>query len=433
MYNNPPLKLHTQHLGNPHTLPDAEVKHNLLGTARDSISPHITVQPLDLSTLPTARVGQAAENLRRLTGAELKRDGSLSLETGNGAAETKHSLSIAHLLTLVNHILQPVVRRLDLPRHVRQLEPDDGVLNQLLAKRPPLVGVLDRLLVADAGEAEALDDDADALVVEVGHDDAEALVLLADEVLDGDLDVLERDVGRARRPDALAVHPAGGDTAEVTLDEQEGNTVHAGAAGADGDGEVVAPDTVGDPLLLAVDDIMLAILGELSLAGEVGDVRTGVGLGDGQADALVAVEDAREDTVDDRLLAELDQGGAADAEATNDVPDEATGPNAGELVGEDHLVEEIPLLGGDRLDGVLDVVLLVVGAEETGEVAALAHLLVDVGGDLLLLVPFGDVGLDFGLYPLADFGAEGGVGLVEVGGVVLGYSVSCCHREPWHE
>ena len=38
------------------------------------------------------------------------------------------------------------------------------VLDELLAKRLALVGVLDRLLVADAREAQALDDDADALV-----------------------------------------------------------------------------------------------------------------------------------------------------------------------------------------------------------------------------------------------------------------------------
>lgn len=82
-------------------------------------------------------------------------------------------------------------------------------------------------------------------------------------------------------------------------------------------------------------------------------------------------------------------------------------------------MEEIPLLEGHGLDDVVGVVLLVFGAEEAGEPALLAHLLVDLGGDCLLLVPLGDVGLDVGLDPLADFGAERGMGLVEVGRVLL--------------
>ena len=300
-----------------------------------------------------------------------------------------------------------------------ELEADHRVLDKLLAESAALVGVLDRLLVAHAREAQALDDDADALVVEVGHDDPEALVLLADQVLDGHLDVLKGDVGGAGGPDALAVHAAGGHAGEVTLDEKQRNAVHAGAAGAHGSSKVVGPDAVGDPLLLAVDNVVLAVLGKLGLAGEVGHVGAGVGLRDGQADALVAVEDTRQDAVDERLLAELDEGRAADAEAADDVPDETARAGAGQLVRQEHLVEEIPLLGGDRLDGVRDVVALVLGAEQAGQVAALAHLLVDLGGNLLLLVPLGHVGVDGGLDPLADLGTEGGVSLVVVRGVVL--------------
>ena len=77
------------------------------------------------------------------------------------------------------------------------------------------MGVLDRLFVTDTGEADTLDNDTDTLVagrdvslvsfspsernsLEVGHDDAEALVLLANQVLDRDLDVLKGDVSSTR-------------------------------------------------------------------------------------------------------------------------------------------------------------------------------------------------------------------------------------------
>ena len=56
-----------------------------------------------------------------------------------------------------------------------------------LAERLALVGVDERLLEQDAGEAGGLDADAPALVVEVVHDVLEALVLAADQILDGDL------------------------------------------------------------------------------------------------------------------------------------------------------------------------------------------------------------------------------------------------------
>ena len=147
---------------------------------------------------------------------------------------------------------------LDLASHIRELHADDRVVDEAFPKRLALVRVFHRFLVADAGEAEALDDDADALVVEVGHDDLEALVLLAEEVFDGDFDILEGDVGRPAGTDTLAVHPPGAD-AFGALDEEGGDAVHARAACADGGCEVVAPDAVGDPFLFAIDDVVLSV------------------------------------------------------------------------------------------------------------------------------------------------------------------------------
>lgn len=82
---------------------------------------------------------------------------------------------------------------------------------------------------------------------QVVHDVFEALVLLADEVLDGHLHVLEGDVSGARGPHAGALHLAGGDAGHVALDEQHRDAAHARAAGAHGDAEVVGEDTVGNP------------------------------------------------------------------------------------------------------------------------------------------------------------------------------------------
>lgn len=186
---------------------------------------------------------------------------------------------------------------LDLASHVREFHADDRVVDEAFSKRLALVGVLHRLLIADAREAEALDDDADALVVEIGHDDFEPLVLLAEEIFHRDLDVFEGDVGGPARTDALAVHPPGAD-ALGALDEEGGDAVHARATRSDGSGEVVAPDAIGDPFLFAVDDVVLPVFGQLSFARQVCYVATSVGFGDGETDALVAVEDLGEDSLD---------------------------------------------------------------------------------------------------------------------------------------
>lgn len=55
-------------------------------------------------------------------------------------------------------------------RHMCEFKTDDRVVDELLTESAALVGVFHSLFVADAGEADALDDDADTFMVEVGHD-----------------------------------------------------------------------------------------------------------------------------------------------------------------------------------------------------------------------------------------------------------------------
>ena len=57
------------------------------------------------------------------------------------------------------------MRGLDLPGHLRDLVPDHPVLDQVLAERLALVGVVQGFLVADAAVAVGVDADEDALVV----------------------------------------------------------------------------------------------------------------------------------------------------------------------------------------------------------------------------------------------------------------------------
>lgn len=163
---------------NLQTLTHTQIKHDLLTSTRNSISTNITVKTLDLTTLPTTTITQTTEDLTSLAGAELEGLRGLGLQAGNGSAELQHCLGFFHALALEDDVLEPVVSGFDLAGHVREFHADDGVVDKTLAEGLALVGVFDGFLVAYAGEADALDDNSDSLVVKVCHNDCVANMLV---------------------------------------------------------------------------------------------------------------------------------------------------------------------------------------------------------------------------------------------------------------
>ena len=134
----------------------------------------------------------------------------------------------------------------------------------------------------------------------------EALVLFANEILHGHLDILERDVCGTARPHTLAIHLPRAYPSMLSLNEQSRDTVHARPTGTDSRGEVVAPYAIGDPLLLSIDDVMLPVFGQFRFASEIGHITSSIGLGDGKAYPLIPIQNVRQYPVHNRLLAELD-------------------------------------------------------------------------------------------------------------------------------
>ena len=222
--------------------------------------------------MTTSAVAQAAKNLTRFSGTELECRCALGLKAGDSTAQFKHSLHVAHLLTLVDEVFQPAVRRFNLAGHVCKLESNDWVVNEPLAKGLALVRVLHRLLVADAREANALDNDTNTLMVEVSHDDLEALVLFANEIFHWDFDIFESNVCGAATPYTLAVHLTGRDAPKTALDEQHGDTPRTWSTSPDSRGEVITPDAIGDPLLLTIDNVVFTIFRKLGFTCQIRDV-----------------------------------------------------------------------------------------------------------------------------------------------------------------
>lgn len=89
-----------------------------------------------------------------------------------------------------------------------------------------------------------------SFVVEIAQDDMDSLVLLPEQILDRDLDVIKSDIGSARGRGVRCLDGLGLD-AFTTLDEEHTKAL----ASVDAGNEIVAEDTVGDPLLGSVDDL----------------------------------------------------------------------------------------------------------------------------------------------------------------------------------
>jgi len=150
----------------------------------------------------------------------------------------------------------------------------------------------------------------------------EALVFLADQIFNRDLDVFESNIGRSAAPNTLAIHLPRAD-AFAALNEKEAYAIHSRSTGADSRGKVVAPDTVGDPFLFTIDDVVLAIFRQLSLTCQIRDIASCIWFGDGQADPLVAGQNSGKYTLHHLLLAVFDKRGTSNAETSHQIPDQA--------------------------------------------------------------------------------------------------------------
>lgn len=257
-----------------------------------------------------------------------------------------------------------------------------------------------------------------ALVVEVAEDDVDTLVLLAEEVLNGHLDVVKGDEGGAGGRRVRGLDGLGLD-ALAAGDEEDAEAL----AGVDGSDEVVAEDTVGDPLLGAVDNVVLAVGGLLGGGADAGNVGAGEGLGDGQADLLLAAEDLVVDALlHGRVLAEVEDAGQADDHAGHVAVLEAAAADADLLLGDDHVVEVVELLAvDDAAAEQLDTVEVLAGThlhvQDAGLGILVDELLGDVGAVPLALESDGE---DVLVSELADGALQASVAVLEVGRLELG-------------
>ncbi|KAI3481623.1 hypothetical protein L1887_55848 [Cichorium endivia] len=409
--------LETRVLGHhPERLSDAEISEHLLGATEDGIKLVGAVEHLD--KLAHTRLCEAAA-AKYLDGAvgDLVRDArGPRLEQADLAGEELGLLGVGHLAHLVGHVFEPVLCGLDERDHLRQLLADDGLRGERLAKHLALVDPEHALLAHGAGGADGGAAHDPALVVEVGEDVVDAHAVLADEVLFGHLDIVKRDVGGAGGGGVGGLDLLGLDVAGGARDADHGEAL----VGLDGGGKVVGEGAVGDPLFGAVDNVVLAVVGEGGGGAEAHDVGAGKGFGDGEADELVAGEDGLDNLLLELVGAKVHHGGQADDHAAVEGVAEATLSAADELLGEDEFVEVVELLALDAGKEGASVEVLA-GAHAHGVDAVLAEHLDELDVGTLARVLAALRHLDNVLVDvLAPLALEVAVRVVKVGRVVGG-------------
>lgn len=322
-------------------------------TPRDARAHDIAVDALHQLALPRARVPIPAKQQQRILRAHGDDHARLGLDQRRQAAELAVRVRLAQVAHLVAKRLDPGPQALELRAGAREAVAHHGLLHQRLAERLALEHVGEGGGERGARLRRDAHRDRQPLMVEVGHDVAHAVALLADEVVDGHAHRVELDVRGAARLGALDGDLAHAD-ARVALegDEQHGEASGAGPAGADGHGGVVGPDAVGDPLFGAVDDVELAVGGLGGGGLDVGDVAAGVGFGDGDAGALAAGEEVGEEALLQGGAAELEDGGDAvghaGAEGAGGAGDAAT-RHLGDVDGGVHVVKVLDLQAAGEL------------------------------------------------------------------------------------
>ncbi|EAU62243.1 conserved hypothetical protein [Stigmatella aurantiaca DW4/3-1] len=203
---------------------------------------------------------------------------------------------VAHALVLEQcRLVHQQARRVDLRGHVRQHELDGLVLPDGLAERLALARVAHRLLERGPGDAQRLRGDADPAAVQRAHGDLEALALLAQEVLGRHAHVLEEHGAGVRRADAHLLVRLGPDEARRVRGHDEGGDALVARLlvrhREQHDG--VRLGAVGDPVLRAVDDVLVAPAHRDRLLGR--RVAARLGLGEAEAAELLAAGERGEE------------------------------------------------------------------------------------------------------------------------------------------
>src|SRR6185312_8562319 len=190
--------------------------HDLVGAFEDPVDAQIAEVALDRIVLDVA---VAAMELQRLVADPEAGIGREAL--GHRAAHRRVRLPGIERRSRAPH---HEARRLELRRHIGELELQRLELGELAAELPALADMAERRLEAGAGAAERAGGDVEPAAIESHHRDLEPVPLGAETARDGDAAIGELDHRRRLAvPAELPLLLAKAEAGRVLLDEDAGD------------------------------------------------------------------------------------------------------------------------------------------------------------------------------------------------------------------
>ena len=184
-------------------------------------------------------------------------------------------------------------------------------------------------------------------MVEVRHDKLEPLILRANEIFSRHFHILECDVRRCAQLARPDLDLSTLDPGEMAIDQKHRYATCTGPASPHGRHEVIGEHPIRDPLLLAIDHIMLTICALDRSRSQIPHIRASARLRDRQTDAFPPAQNLRHDLRFQRLGGVLPKRWGTNCQTDEDGRD---GAAAVELVPEDEVVEAVPVFGLDAAD-----------------------------------------------------------------------------------
>ena len=179
---------------------------------------HLAIDALDLRAAHETHAAVDLHGFGRAEGHGLRR---LVLQHGDLG---RRAFAVLHA---PRQQFQIGLRRVHAHRHVDDLVTDHLLVGEPPAERLALPRPRDRFVDTDLRERRAGGRHAEALGIEVEHDIAKALVLLADQVLDGNLDVVEEQLRRVARPPSHLSQGLLREAGHAPLDQQQRHAARA--------------------------------------------------------------------------------------------------------------------------------------------------------------------------------------------------------------
>lgn len=149
------------------------------------------------------------KDIDRIIGDIVRTPRGVALQQPDRPAEQFALLGVIHLAHLERDALQPILARLGQRDHLGQFLAHHGLADQRLPKHDALVRPLQAFLDDGAHPPDHAARHGPALVVEVAHNHDEPVMFLAQEVVHGNLDVVELDERRRRRGRVRRLDPLG--------------------------------------------------------------------------------------------------------------------------------------------------------------------------------------------------------------------------------